>query len=124
MELFGPDFEQYEEVQAELDRIAIAEAEREAEVTLVNANNRAPHSFPVNKSKAKKGKIVAKSTGFKFRLPISNHGIYRRASLRNQNVCRSSALVDVFPSLGNSELSDIYTKSSMLSWLLVTKGRQ
>ena len=70
MELFGPDFEQYEEVQAELDRIAIAEAEREAEVTLVNANNRAPHSFPVNKSKAKKGKIVAKSTGFKYQFQI------------------------------------------------------
>ena len=37
MELFGPDFEQYEEVQAELDCIAIdiAEVEREAEVNLL-----------------------------------------------------------------------------------------
>ena len=52
MELFGPDFEQYEEVQAELDRFA--EAEREAEVTLVSASNTAPYSVPVDKSKAKK----------------------------------------------------------------------
>jgi leucyl-tRNA synthetase len=64
MELFGPDFEQYEEVQAELDRIA--EAKREAEVTLVNASN----SVPVDKSKAKKGKMVAKSTGFKYQFQI------------------------------------------------------
>ena len=64
MELFGPDFEQYEEVQAELDRIAIAEAEKEAEV--VNATNRAPYSAPVDKSKVRKGKIVAKFTGFKY----------------------------------------------------------
>ena len=37
MELFGPDFEQYEEVQADLDCIAIdiAEVEREAEVNLL-----------------------------------------------------------------------------------------
>jgi len=70
MELFGPDFEQYEEVQAELDRIAIAEAEREAEVTLINASNGAPYSVPVDKSKAKKGKIVAKSTGFKYQFQI------------------------------------------------------
>ena len=56
MELFGPDFEKYEEVQAELDRIAEAEREREAEVTLVNESNRAPYSVPVGKSKAKKGR--------------------------------------------------------------------
>ena len=70
MELFGPDFEQYEEVQAGLDRIAIAEAEREAEITLAIASNRAPYSVPVDKSKAKKGKIVAKSTGFKYQFQI------------------------------------------------------
>jgi leucyl-tRNA synthetase len=52
MELFGPDFEQYEQVQAELDRIA--EVEREAEVTLVNASNKAPYSISIGKSKAKK----------------------------------------------------------------------
>ena len=68
MELFGPDFEQYEEAQAEFDRIAIAEAEREAEV--VNASNRVPYDVPVDKSKAKKGKIVAKSSGFKYQFQI------------------------------------------------------
>ena len=46
MELFG---QQYEEVHADLDRIAIAEVEREAEV---NAGN----SVTVDKSKGKKGK--------------------------------------------------------------------
>lgn len=68
MELFGPDFEQYEEVQAEFDRIAIVEEEREAEV--INASNRAPYGVPVDKSKAKKGKIAAKSTGFKYQFQI------------------------------------------------------
>jgi leucyl-tRNA synthetase len=69
MELFGPDFERYEEVQAEFDRIAIVKAEREAKAIL-NASNKVPDNDPVDKSKPKKGKIVAKSTGFKYQFQI------------------------------------------------------
>jgi leucyl-tRNA synthetase len=59
IELFGPDFERYEEVQAELDKAA---EEKDAE---------APGDAPVvDKSKAKKGKIVAKSTGFTYQFQI------------------------------------------------------
>lgn len=76
MELFGPDFEQYEEVQAELDRIAIAEADREAEA---NAINSASYSVAVDKSKAKKREDRREI--YWIQIPVSNHGIYRRAVL-------------------------------------------
>jgi leucyl-tRNA synthetase len=59
IELFGPDFERYEEVQAELDQAA---EEKDAEIS-----GNAP---AIDKSKAKKGKIVAKSTGFTYQFQI------------------------------------------------------
>ncbi len=52
--MFGPDFEHYEQVQAEL---AQAEAEEEREA-------------PGDKTKAKKGKLVAKSTGLTYQFQI------------------------------------------------------
>ena len=55
MEMFGPDFERYEQVQAE---IAQAEAETEKQEA---------HE---DKTKAKKGKLVAKSTGFTYQFQI------------------------------------------------------
>jgi len=58
MELFGQDFERYEEVQAELLRAAEA---KEAQTTTAN---------PVDKSKAKKGKLNAKSTGLTYQFQI------------------------------------------------------
>lgn len=54
MEMFGPDFERYEQVQAEL---AQAEAETDKQV-------------PEDKTKAKKGKLVAKSTGLAYQFQI------------------------------------------------------
>jgi hypothetical protein len=61
IELFGPDFERYEQVQAELDQAA---EEKDAELV-------APGGAPVvDKSKGKKGKIVAKSTGFTYQFQI------------------------------------------------------
>ncbi|KAF8153999.1 hypothetical protein B0H34DRAFT_662062 [Crassisporium funariophilum] len=57
MEMFGPDFERYEEVQAELDK---AEAEKEKEEEAVAGD----------KTKAKKGKLIAKSTGLKYQFQI------------------------------------------------------
>jgi leucyl-tRNA synthetase len=53
--LFGPDFERYEQVQAEL---AQAEAEREGQ------------KAPEDKVKAKKGKLDAKSTGLTYQFQI------------------------------------------------------
>ena len=58
MELFGQDFERYEEVQAEILRAA---EEKEAQTTSAN---------PVDKSKAKKGKLNAKSTGLTYQFQI------------------------------------------------------
>lgn len=61
VELFGPDFERYEEVQAELDQAA---EEKDTEPAV-------PGDVPVvDKSKGKKGKIVAKSTGFTYQFQI------------------------------------------------------
>ncbi|KAF9463322.1 leucine-tRNA ligase [Collybia nuda] len=62
IELFGPDFERYEQVQAELD--AAAEEKDTPEL--------APTTGDViaDKSKAKKGKIVAKSTGLTYQFQI------------------------------------------------------
>ena len=57
MEMFGPDFERYEQVQAEL---AQTEAEKEKE-------KEAPGE---DKTKAKKGKLVAKSTGLTYQFQI------------------------------------------------------
>lgn len=58
MELFGSDFENFEEVQAEIERKK--EAEKEKEENLGAGD----------KSKAKKGKIVAKSTGLTYQFQI------------------------------------------------------
>lgn len=56
--MFGPDFERYEQVQAEL---AQAEAEKEKEEEAVASGD---------KAKAKKGKLVAKSTGLTYQFQI------------------------------------------------------
>jgi hypothetical protein len=53
--MFGPDFERYEQVQAEL-----AQAETEKEIQEASED----------KTKAKKGKLVAKSTGFTYQFQI------------------------------------------------------
>ena len=53
--MFGPDFERYEQVQAEL---AEAEAEKERQ------------DATGDKTKAKKGKLVAKSTGLTYQFQI------------------------------------------------------
>ncbi|KAJ3503221.1 hypothetical protein NLJ89_g8530 [Agrocybe chaxingu] len=55
MELFGADFERFERVQAEM---AAAEREEEAK------------AGPEDKSKAKKGKLAAKSTGLTYQFQI------------------------------------------------------
>jgi leucyl-tRNA synthetase len=60
IELFGEDFERYEDVQAEMLRAAEAEEAKE--------NEKDPAS--ADKSKAKKGKLVAKSTGFTYQFQI------------------------------------------------------
>jgi len=57
MELFGPDFEKFEQVQAAIE----AEAEKEKEKEEAAAGD---------KSKAKKGKLVAKSTGLTYQFQI------------------------------------------------------
>jgi len=53
--MFGPDFERYEQVQAELAQV---EAEKEKQVATDD------------KTKAKKGKLVAKSTGLTYQFQI------------------------------------------------------
>jgi len=60
MELFGQDFERYEEVQAQIQRAAEAEEIKENEKDTTSDD----------KSKAKKGKLVAKSTGFTYQFQI------------------------------------------------------
>lgn len=57
--MFGPDFENYEKIQAELDKQAEAEKEKEDETAGM-----------ADKSKAKKGKLVAKSTGLTYQFQI------------------------------------------------------
>ncbi|KIL65368.1 hypothetical protein M378DRAFT_125552 [Amanita muscaria Koide BX008] len=59
MELFGPDFEQYEQVQAEKAK------EEEAEATVADGP-----SNPADKTKSKKGKLAAKSTGQAYQFQI------------------------------------------------------
>ena len=118
MELFGPDFEQYEEVQAELDRIAIAEADREAEA---NAINSASYSVAVDKSKAKKGRIVAKSTGFKYQFQTMESIGVPCSEIRR--FADPLYWVTYFLPLAMVSFLIYYAKSSMLSWLLVFKGR-
>lgn len=58
MEMFGPDFERYEQVQ-----LAQAKAEEEKEHSVTSGNI----------TKAKKGKLVAKSTGFTYQFQIMEH---------------------------------------------------
>ncbi|KAF5345811.1 hypothetical protein D9756_010874 [Leucocoprinus leucothites] len=60
MEMFGQDFERFEEVQAEIERAAEAEEAKENEKEAASGD----------KSKAKKGKIVAKSTGLTYQFQI------------------------------------------------------
>ncbi|KAF6749592.1 leucine-tRNA ligase [Ephemerocybe angulata] len=57
LELFGQDFENFEEVQAKIEAEAEKEAEKEAAVS-------------ADKSKAKKGKLNAKSTGLTYQFQI------------------------------------------------------
>ncbi|KAK7441730.1 cytosolic leucyl tRNA synthetase [Stygiomarasmius scandens] len=61
MELFGQDFENYERVQAEILQKA-EEEERAAEAAADPAS--------IDKSKAKKGKVAAKSTGHTYQFQI------------------------------------------------------
>ncbi|KAJ3575430.1 hypothetical protein NP233_g1086 [Leucocoprinus birnbaumii] len=60
MEMFGQDFERFEEVQAEMQRAAEAEEAKELEKEAASGD----------KSKAKKGKLVAKSTGLTYQFQI------------------------------------------------------
>ncbi|KAJ7222478.1 hypothetical protein GGX14DRAFT_428848 [Mycena pura] len=59
MEMFGPDFENFEEVQQKMSE----EAEEKEKVVVVKDG-------PVDKSKAKKGKLLAKSTGLVYQFQI------------------------------------------------------
>ncbi|ESK89942.1 leucine-trna ligase [Moniliophthora roreri MCA 2997] len=61
MELFGPDFENYDKVQAEM------QAQAEAEDKAASA---AGDAAQADKSKAKKGKLAAKSTGHTYQFQI------------------------------------------------------
>ncbi|KAF8890674.1 hypothetical protein BD779DRAFT_1610758 [Infundibulicybe gibba] len=61
IELFGPDFENFEEVQAKLDQ---AEEEKEKDI------EPAAGSAPFDKSKAKKGKLLGKATGHTYQFQI------------------------------------------------------
>ena len=58
MDMFGPDFERYKDVQAVADEI---ETEQEKK------DERAPDK---DKTKARKGKLVAKSTGLTYTFQI------------------------------------------------------
>ncbi|KIY48536.1 leucyl-tRNA synthetase [Fistulina hepatica ATCC 64428] len=69
MEMFGQDFERYEEVQRDFDEKARQkelqeQAQREKETAMISG-----HAL-VDKSKAKKGKIVLKSTGHTYQFQI------------------------------------------------------
>ncbi|KAJ7126518.1 hypothetical protein C8R43DRAFT_1028359 [Mycena crocata] len=61
MEMFGPDFENFEQVQQKLDE----EAEKKEEAASVVVKD-----GPVDKSKGKKGKLQAKSTGHVYQFQI------------------------------------------------------
>ncbi|KAG6892402.1 hypothetical protein C0992_000598, partial [Termitomyces sp. T32_za158] len=63
IELFGPDFERFEEVTAKL---AAEEAEKEEAEAAATAGI----DGIVDKSKAKKGKLAAKSTGHTYQFQI------------------------------------------------------
>ncbi|KAG6809080.1 hypothetical protein H0H92_001688 [Tricholoma furcatifolium] len=65
IELFGPDFERYEEVTAEMAAAEAAKEEAEAAAEAAAVPN-----GPVDKSKAKKGKLQAKSTGLAYQFQI------------------------------------------------------
>lgn len=60
--MFGNDFERHEEVQAQMDQ-AEAEKEAEEEAKVVAGPEK-------DKAKAKKGKLVAKSTGLTYQFQI------------------------------------------------------
>jgi leucyl-tRNA synthetase len=70
MELFGRDFENYEEVQARIE--AEAEKEREKE-----------EAASQDKTKAKKGKLVAKSTGLTYQFQIMESIGVPRSEIKN-----------------------------------------
>lgn len=61
--MFGPDFERFEEVQAELARIEAEKEEAEEKAAAASA-------APGDKTKAKKGKLIAKSTGLTYQFQI------------------------------------------------------
>lgn len=75
MEMFGPDFEQYAAVKA-----AEAAAEEEAELAASSKDSDAPGNAAAvastsatksnDPSKAKKGKLAAKSTGLQYQFQI------------------------------------------------------
>jgi leucyl-tRNA synthetase len=58
IEMFGPDFEKFEQ------------AEAEAELEVETAETEAGNGDPVDKSKGKKGKLAAKSSGHKYQFQI------------------------------------------------------
>jgi leucyl-tRNA synthetase len=59
MELFGPDFENFEAVQQKLNE----EAEEKEKVVVVKDG-------PIDKSKGKKGKLAGKATGHVYQFQI------------------------------------------------------
>ena len=61
MDMFGPDFERYQDVQATADEVQI-EQEKEVEKAAVVPGK--------DKTKGKKGKLVAKSTGLTYQFQI------------------------------------------------------
>lgn len=67
--MFGPDFERYEEVQAEIEK---AEAEKAAQETETSTAV----------GKAKKGKLVAKSTGLTYQFQIMESIKVSRAEIK------------------------------------------
>lgn len=99
IELFGPDFERYEQVQAEL---AAAEAEKE-EVEAAEAS--------VDKSKAKKGKLVAKSSGHTYQFQIMESIGIPRAEIKK--FAETDHWLTVFPPIA---IADNDAFGSRIDW--------
>ncbi|GLB44645.1 putative class-I aminoacyl-tRNA synthetase family protein [Lyophyllum shimeji] len=99
IEMFGPDFERYEQVQAELDAAdAATEAAEVAEAT-------------VDKSKAKKGKLVAKSTGHTYQFQIMESIGIPRAEIKK--FADPYHWLTVFPPIA---IEDHNTFGSRIDW--------
>ncbi|KAF8235841.1 leucyl-tRNA synthetase [Tricholoma matsutake] len=102
VELFGPDFERYEEVQAELDQAA---EEKDTEPAV-------PGDVPVvDKSKGKKGKIVAKSTGFTYQFQIMESIGVPRADIKK--FADPLHWLTVFPPIA---MADHHAFGSRIDW--------